>query len=147
MYKRIVAYGLCIAFLLVTLVGRLTYISMDGTYTVGSGYNSYSLVVDRITPTLYYRDMKRLTNDTFTYIAVIRPTEKCIGELNKIFTKSQVHEIIDELKLGKPIVKQIKNNPKTNYINIVKVPSTAEKKPQLQRNPQASSHISKRNRG
>lgn len=131
MYKRIVAYGLCIAFLLVTLVGRVTYISMDGTYTVGSGYNSYSLVVDRITPTLYYRDMKRLTNDTFTYIAVIRPTEKCIGELDKIFTKSQVQEIIDELKLGKPIVKQIKNNPKTNYINIVKVPSTAEKKPQL----------------
>ncbi|MGN0531904.1 MAG: peptidoglycan D,D-transpeptidase FtsI family protein [Eubacterium sp.] len=131
MYKRIVAYGLCIVILFVTLVGRMTYISLGGTYTAGSGYNSYSLVVNRITPTLYYRDMKRMTNDTVSYIAIIRPTEKCIGELDKIFAKSEINEIMDELKLGKPIAKQIKNNPKTNYINIVKVPSTGTKKSQL----------------
>lgn len=131
MRKRIVALALVVISAFVGITGRTVYIFFNDDYTAGSGYNSYSLVVDRMIPTLYYSGYEKMTNDSTDYVAVIRPTVKCIGELSKLFDYQEEREILEELKGGKPILIPIKDNPKTNYIGIYKTAATSKRKIQL----------------
>ena len=89
MQKRIVSLTVCILFMLSLLGARVGYIALGEEYTVSKTLNTYSLKIDSIGPNVYYRDMTKATNNKTGYVAVIRPSAKCIGELNKIFSETE----------------------------------------------------------
>lgn len=120
MRKRIIVLTICFCFLFVTVVGRLGYLTLTDAYTVSDDYNSYSLVIDRKEPNIYYSNGDNINNNINRYVAIIRPNPKDIAELNKLFSHIEQQKILDELKLGYPVLREIDNKVKTKYIKIVK---------------------------
>ncbi len=120
MQKRIVSLTVCILFMLSLLGTRVGYIALGKEYNVSKTLNTYSLKIDSIGPNVYYRDMTKATNNKTGYVAVIRPSAKCIGELNKIFSETEIDEITTELSKGYPIIKSLDEKPKSKlrYIQI-----------------------------
>lgn len=125
MKKRIISFTIIISLLSTSIIGRTAYIMMFSDYTVAKGYNSYSIIIDRIEPTLYYSNGVRINNNNESFIALIRPNEKCIGELNKLFSNSERQEILEELKKGYPITRTLDNYKQTKYIDIFETYSTS----------------------
>lgn len=121
MQKRIVAISCAVVLLLASTIGRITHITFSGNYTVSSGYNSYSLTVSRLYETVYDRNMNKLNNNRKTLVAVIKPTQNCMNELNKLFTQKEIKEIAEELSNGKPVVKEIQHYASTKYIKIFEI--------------------------
>lgn len=121
MYKRVVAIAAAIVLLLTSTIGRIAYIIYSGDYTVSSGYNSYSLTVSRLYDTVYDCNMNKLSNNGKMLVAVIRPNENCLSELNLLFTQKEISEIADELSDGKPIIRKINSYAATKYIKIFEV--------------------------
>lgn len=124
MSKRLLCIVVCVAFLLVCTIGRIGYISLSGNYTVSSGYNSYTLTVTSQKQTIYDRNMRKMSNNQNGLIAVIRPTQNCLSELNKLFDQSENEEIINELSQGYPVVRRIDSYANCSYIKIMEVKNT-----------------------
>lgn len=121
MSKRIISI-LCVFCLLFTgAVGRIGYIIFSGDYSVSIGYNSYTLTLGKLYPTVYDRNLNKITNKNNKYIAVIRPTEKCLSELEKLFTFKEIKEIKTELQKGYPVIKEINNYSTCKHIQIFEV--------------------------
>lgn len=118
MYKRILSFSLAITLLLCGICGRIGYIIFSKNYVVSGGKNSYSVTIDRKQPTVYYRSGIVATNNAYKYIAVIRPNPRSIGELEKVFSKSEQKEIINELKNGKPVVRLLDEYPSQTFKSI-----------------------------
>lgn len=118
MYKRILSFSLAITLLLCGICGRIGYIIFSKNYVVSGGKNSYSVTIDRKQPTVYYRSRIVATNNAYKYIAVIRPNPRSIGELEKVFSKSEQKEIINELKNGKPVVRLLDEYPSQTFKSI-----------------------------
>ena len=118
MYKRILSFSLVITLLLCGICGRIGYIIFSKNYVVSGGKNSYSVTIDRKQPTVYYRSGIVATNNAYKYIAVIRPNPRSIGELEKVFSKSEQKDIINELKNGKPVVRLLDEYPSQTFKSI-----------------------------
>lgn len=132
MRKRITCFISAVVFLCATMMGRIGYIVFGGEYTVSQGYNSYSLTACEIPPTLYYSDMSKINNNKSVYFAIIRPNEKCIGELYSLFDYQKRNEIIEKLKKGYPIIEKLDTDtpPSLKYIKIIE--ATEEKSTDMQ---------------
>lgn len=115
-----------VVILFVGLCGRIGYISLGNDYAVSETQNTYCLKIDSILPTIYYRNMTKITNNVKNYVAVIRPTPKCISELDKLFSSTEISSITDELSKGYPIIKLLDEKPKCKlkYIQIFRTYST-----------------------
>ncbi len=109
----LIIISLCLIFSLLT--ARIGYIVFGGEYAVNEGVNSLAVTVDKREYNLYYSDIKPLTNNIKKRIAVIRPSQKSIGELTKAFSLGEVSDITQELKLGKPVVKEIDKDTELKY--------------------------------
>lgn len=120
MSKRIISLSVSIVLLLAGTVGRVGYIIFSKDYTASTSYNHYSLNIDKKYPTIYYSNGVKATNNKPNYIAVIRPNQKCISELNKLFDSKETRSIIEELKKGYPLLKRLDAKPsvKLKYINV-----------------------------
>ena len=116
--KRFVSLSLVMCILFSGIAGRLGYIIFSGRYAVSSSYNSYTITVDRIFPTIYDRNLQRLTNKTSGLAAVIRPNEKCFSELGLVFDREERISVVEELKQGYPVVRSIDKYPDCKYIKI-----------------------------
>ena len=119
MKKRMITLLLIFSFAITGIIGRLGYIMFSGNYTVSTGYNSYTLTLDRLYPTIYDRNYNKLTNNADTLKAVIRPNEKCLAELERLFTADERAVIIDELREGYPLVRDIDYYEKCDNIKII----------------------------
>lgn len=118
MKKRLITLFVTFCFVFSVIVGRLGYIILSGKFAVSSTYNSYTLTIDRLYPTMYDRNYKKLTNKSESLTAVIRPTEKCLSELELFFDSTEISEVIDELKQGYPVIRKIDNFASAKYIKI-----------------------------
>lgn len=118
MKKRLVVFTVLMCFLFSATAGRIGYVIFSGDYQVSSSHNSYTVDIDKIYETVYDRNLSRITNKSSSLVAVIRPSEKCITELNKLFTYKEREEIIEELKQGYPVVKEIDSYVSCKYIKI-----------------------------
>lgn len=118
MKKRLVVFSVLMCFLFTASAGRIGFVIFSGDYQVSSGHNSYTVDIDKIYETVYDRNLSRITNKTSSLIAVIRPTEKCITELNKLFSYKEREEIVEELKQGYPVVREIDSYVSCKYIKI-----------------------------
>lgn len=105
MYKRFIAIICAIVFALVASVGRIAYIMFSGDYKVSAGYNSYSLDLSVLKSTLYDCNLNKLNNNKVEYKAIIRPNEKCLNELQYLFSKNEIREIKEELSKGYPVIR------------------------------------------
>lgn len=105
----------------VATIGRVGYISFNKSYTASSEHNSIALDIEKQLPTIYYRNNEKATNNTYSYIAVIRPNAKCINELQQLFDYKERNEIINELKKGYPVLRSVNEEKQLKYIQLFKV--------------------------
>lgn len=118
MSKRLVSL-LCVFSLLFTgIIGRCAYIAMGSAYQISDSYNSYTLNIGRLYTNIYDRAGRKINNNDKSFVAVIRPNEKCLNELDKLFDKNEVTEITDELSQGYPVIREINKKINTKYIKI-----------------------------
>lgn len=118
MSKRLVSL-LCVFSLLFTgIVGRCAYIALGSAYQISDSYNSYTLNIGRLYTNIYDRAGRKINNNDKSFVAVIRPNEKCLNELDKLFNKNEVAEITDELSQGYPVIREINKKINTKYIKI-----------------------------
>ncbi len=122
MKKRIISLTLVISVLFLGLSGRIGQIIFSKNYTVSSGYNSYSVTIDRKYTNMYYRDMKPATNNKYQYIAIIKPNSKSILEAKKILPKEDYDNVLNELEKGYPVAVTLDNKPAVN-LNHIKIHS------------------------
>ena len=118
MKKRIIVFSFAMLFLFSIVLGRLGYIAFNGDYKVSATHNSYTVDVDKVYETVYDRNLSRITNKTVDLAAVIRPSEKCLTEMNKLFSYKEREEIMAELKQGYPVIRQTDNYVSCKYIKI-----------------------------
>lgn len=118
MSKRLVSL-LCVFSLLFTgIIGRCAYIAMGTAYQISDSYNSYTLNIGRLYTNIYDRAGRKINNNDKSFVAVIRPNEKCLNELDKLFNKNEIAEITDELSQGYPVIREINKKINTKYIKI-----------------------------
>lgn len=127
MKHRVSVIFTSIMLLLSLSLGRTAYIIFSGNYQVSSGYNSYTLDIDVLKPTLYDCNLNKINNNKTEYSAIIRPNEKCLNELKYLFSKDDVQQIKAELSKGYPIIKKI-NKPKRQFKYIQVEESLADEK-------------------
>lgn len=119
MGKRVIALLSTFVFLFTALAARCGFIALSDTYEVSDTYNSYTLTVGRLNQNIYDRTGKRLNNNSSTPIAVIRPNEKCLAELDGLFQPEEIADIASELSNGYPIIKEVDKKADTKHIQIV----------------------------
>lgn len=106
MFKRLVALFAAFCLLFVGMVGRLGSIILNDNY-VSSNKNTVSLEIDTKRGEFYDRKMEKLTDTESRYVAIIKPTEKSISDIPKIFNKEKTAEILEKLKSGFPIIEEV----------------------------------------
>ena len=116
MKKRLTAMLFVFAFVFTSVIGRCAYVAFSSVYEVSDTYNSYTLIIGKLQPYIFDRAGNPLNNNTKTNIAIIRPNEKCLRELNKLFSSSEIAEITKELSQGYPIIKETDKRVDTDYI-------------------------------
>lgn len=118
MSKRITALLCVFSVVFCTLAGRCAYISLGNSYNVSDSYNSYTVNIGTLYTNIYDRTGRKLNNYETQKVAVIRPNEKALSELDKLFTESEIDEITEELKKGYPIVRQTDKDADLKYIDV-----------------------------
>lgn len=121
MKKRLITIAVTAAFVFSCAIGRIAWIMFSGNYTVSSTYNSYTLTIDKLYPTVYDCNINKITNNELGYAAIIRPNEKCLSELELLFNKEEISQITSELSKGYPVIRKIKNNADCKYIQIEEI--------------------------
>ncbi len=126
MKKRIVSFTVVVALVITGIAGRLGYIMFSGSYTVSDSYNSYTLVLARKNPTLYYSNGERMTYNEYKYIAVFRPNSQTLYEIDRVYSYNEAKEITNELAKGYPVTREIDKNLKNkfSYVKTYKVYAT-----------------------
>ena len=119
MKKRVIIFSVAMMFLFSIVVERIGYVAFSGNYKVSATHNSYTVDIDKVYETVYDRNFNRINNKTESLAAVIRPTEKCLTEMNKLFSYKEREEIMEELKQGYPVVRQIDSYVSCKYIKIL----------------------------
>lgn len=119
MQKRFISLGLALCFLLTTAAARILYVSLNNAYNVSDSYNSYSLSVEKKYTQILDCNNEPLTNYQKEYVAVIKPNEKCLSELPKLFDRAQIKEITDTLSQGYPLIMPVEQYVDTKYIQIL----------------------------
>ena len=118
MQKRSLSLIMAIIFIFTAIAGRRGYIALSRTYQVSDTYNSYTLEIGKLKPYIYDRKGIKLNNNSISLMAVIRPNEKCMSELDSLFDENEIKEITQELSKGYPIIKKIDKRADTEYIQI-----------------------------
>lgn len=120
MSKRIVSLSLTLVVLFSVACGRIGYIIFSDNYTASTSYNHYSLNIAKKSPTVYYRNGDKASNNKLKYVAVIRPNPKCIAELKKLFNQKEINSVTNELRKGYPILVTLDEKPsvRLDYIGI-----------------------------
>lgn len=118
MSKRLVSLVCVFALTFSAIGGRCAYIALGRTYQVSDSYNSYTLNIGKLTTNIYGRSGIKINNNSKEYVAVIRPNEKCLNELDKLFNNDEIIGITDELSKGYPIIKSVEKKADTKYIKI-----------------------------
>ena len=119
--KRTLSFLLCFMLVIVVCIGRVGYVGLSNDFYVSSSYNSYTLLIDKRYPTVYDVRSALLTNASDRYVAVIKPDEKCLSELTKLFDTQEISDITQELKIGYPIVREIDAEKKDVTLEYIKV--------------------------
>lgn len=118
MGKRLVSLICIFSVVFSALAGRCAYIALGRTYQISDSYNSYTLNIGKLTTNIYGRSGMKINNNSKSYVAVIRPNEKCLSELDKLFTAREIADITNELSKGYPVLKTVSKKADTKYIKI-----------------------------
>lgn len=119
MLRRVICIVSAVSLLLGTAAGKIGYIIFSNNYNVSTNYNSYSLNFCTVSQTIYDRNKKKLNNNKNTLVAVIKPNEKCLSELDLLFDKKEVQSIKKELEKGYPVIKQTNVYADCKYIKLI----------------------------
>lgn len=131
--KRTICLTACILLIFTGTLGRLAYIVFSNEYTVSQSYNSYSLSLETLYPTVYYSGGERLSNNSESYIAVIKPAERTLSDLHNLFSSSEINSVTKELQKGYPIIRTVNRDKKDDakYIKVYEAAGNDFASPQL----------------
>lgn len=118
MNKRFITLACAFSVIFTGIAGRCAYIALGNAYQISDSYNSYTLNIDTRYTNIYDRRGVNINNNAKKYTAVIRPNEKCLKELEKLFNEEETAEITAELSQGYPILREINNKVNTKNIRI-----------------------------
>ena len=118
MKKRFVSLIVLFVFVFTSLAGRCAYIALGTAYQISDGYNSYTLDIGTLYTNIFDRAGRRINNNSKSYVAVIRPNEKCLSELELLFDEDETAQITSELSLGYPVLREVDKKVSTKYIKI-----------------------------
>lgn len=118
MKKRFISLLCVFLFVFTSLVGRCAYIALGTAYQISDGYNSYTLHIGTLYTNIFDRTGKKINNNSKSYVAVIRPNEKCLSELDMLFNEQEIAEITSELSQGYPVTRTVAKKADTKYIKI-----------------------------
>lgn len=107
MRKRIVSLCVAASLFFAGIGGRIGYIVFSRNYNVSDSYNSYKLTVDISEPQFYFNDGTKINNNVTEYVAVIRPTNDDLRNIQKYYSSDELSTITKSLKEGYPIVRLI----------------------------------------
>lgn len=131
MSKRFLSLAFTMVLIFVSICGRIGYVIFSDEYIVSDSYNSVVLDLETLSPTIYYRDFTKATNNKTSYALIIRPNGKCLYELKLLFDKNEQRYIEKELQKGYPVVKTVDAKPNTKYIQAVEINSSENQLEQL----------------
>lgn len=118
MSKRLISIICFFSFIFTAVIGRCAYIALATTYKVSDSYNSYTLNIGTLYTNFYDRQGIKINNNSKALVAVIRPNEKCLQELDKLFSKEEIADITSELSKGYPVIREVSKRADTQYIKI-----------------------------
>lgn len=118
MSKRLIALLCTFSLIFTGLISRCGFIAFGNSYQISDSYNSYTLSIGKLYTNMYDRAGIRINNNGRSYVAVIRPNEKCMSELEKLFTQQEAAEITTELSKGYPVLREVDKKVNTQYIKI-----------------------------
>lgn len=119
MQKRIISLGVAFAIFLGVALGRCGYINFSNNFKVDKSYNSITLDISTLYTNIYSRNGELLNNNYKSFYAIIKPNEKSMSELKKLYSPDKVKRITSELKNGYPVILPAQNYAKTKYIRLV----------------------------
>ena len=119
MGKRFITLICVFAVIFTGLAGRCAYIALGNAYQISDSYNSYTLNIGTLYTNIYDRTGLKINNNAKRYIAVIRPNEKCLNELEKLFNEEESADITEELSQGYPVLREVDKKADTQYIKIL----------------------------
>ena len=133
MKKRIISLCVTMSLLLSGLLGRVGYIIFSNNYAVSKTYNSCSVSLETLYPTLHYSNGDAINNNKTAYVAVLKPNERTVSDLHNLFPSSQINEISNELKKGKPLAYKVSADKKeeAKYIKVYEARESEFAAPQL----------------
>ncbi len=114
--KRIVTAAVMFALFFAAIIARCFFVATDKSAYVNDSYNSYRVDIGTLYSNIYDRKGVRLNNNGRETVAVIEPNEKCMRELEILFSADEQAEILRELQKGYPITKTVRRTVKTKYI-------------------------------
>ena len=118
MSKRFIALICVFMFVFTGIIGRCAFIAFGTAYQISDSYNSYTLDIGKRYTNFYDCTGIRINNKNKSYVAVIRPNEKCLNELDRLFTPQEISEITSELSQGYPVMRSVSKKIDTKYIKI-----------------------------
>ena len=116
MKKRYVTVLVLFMFLFSSVIGRCLYIALDKTYYISESYNSYEIEIGTLYTNIYDRKGIPLNNYKSVKVAVIEPDEKCLSELELLFSSEKAKEIKKTLEKGYPVSAQVEKEAETKFI-------------------------------
>lgn len=119
MGRRLHAFALALCLLFTAVCGRLLYVARSGNYTVGRGYNSYTLTLEQTYTIITDRKGRSMGGSRREWVAVIRPTQDCLRELPGLFSPADVQRITKELQKGYPVLEPVAKKTDTTAITIL----------------------------
>ena len=122
MRKRLISFILVICFTFIAVVGKIAYINVNQSHYTSLTTNTVSLTLDSKRGTFYDRYFSKLTDSTKSYVAIIKPDEKCISELNQFFDEDEIESVVEQLSKGFPIIRRVtKKITSTENIKVISV--------------------------
>lgn len=111
MQKRVISLSVAFMLVLLSITGRICQIALNNDYKASGAYNSYSIIIDRKYINIYYRDMSLATNNTSSYLALIKPNSKAILEAKQILPSDKYNDAYEALSKGFPATVELYGMP------------------------------------
>lgn len=105
--KRTVICFFTVAVLFFGCILRVAAAAMSDYSKVAEIQSSYRLTAGKLRGTIYDRNMVPITNTDKKIIAAVSPTPRAVTALSSILTGSELENVLERLKSGKPVLCEV----------------------------------------
>lgn len=120
---RILLIFILVTVLMFACVLRLYKVATDSEITSRQYTNYYRIKLSNARGSIFDKDLNKITNNSYKYIAVVSPTPLGITAITDyLFEDERLYSVVNTLKSGKPAVLEVENEIDSPAIRSVKIP-------------------------